>query len=202
MPTPGDAGAAIEPPAKSPGAGEPDAVSSSDGTGKRDLGRGEISRPGDRRRPPPPRTAAATRRPTPSPGDDKSIAAMVTRAKAFERDGRWNDARGVYQKLQKTKGYPMGEALYYEAYAAFQAKATDDALRLSERAAHEPGPFKNQAWFLYGDSWFFREEYARAKDIFVNLRKGLTGSERLTAARKIAACNRKLKLPENADVVD
>jgi TolA-binding protein len=108
----------------------------------------------------------------------------------------------VYQKLEKVKGYSLGEALYHQAYAAIQSNATEDAVKLASEAAHQPGPFKTPAMFLYGDAWYRQGEYGRAKEIYMTLRKSLGGDDRATATKKIAACNKALKLPETDGVVD
>jgi serine/threonine protein kinase/TolA-binding protein len=184
----------------------PDAVTSSSGGGD-DSGsepaRGDSSRKGDHKRTPP-RVATIIRRNSAPPpaGDDKSVAALVNRAKAFERDGRWTEARAVYQKLEKVKGYSLGEALYHQAYAAIQSNATEDAVKLAREAGHQPGQYKIPAMFLYGDAWYRQGEFLRAKEIYITLRKTVTGDDRATTTKKIAACNKALKLPEADGVVD
>jgi hypothetical protein len=185
----------------------PDAVTAG-GVVAGDDGRADASKPdgnrrGDRRRPPP-RVATIPRRGSPPPpsGDDKSIAALVNRAKAFEKDGRWTDARAVYHQLEKVKGYSLGEALYHQAYAAIQSNATEDAVKLAAQAGHLPGPFKTPAMFLYGDAWYRQGEFVRAKGIYITLRKTVAGDDRATATKKIAACNKELQLPESDGVAD
>ncbi len=61
-------------------------------------------------------------------------------------------------------------------------------------------PFSGR-WF-YGDALYKRGEYKRAKDVYLSLRKTLTGEERATATRKAAAANKAMKLPEMDGMVD
>jgi serine/threonine protein kinase len=189
----------------------PDAVTSSSGAGddiKPDPARADgTKKPGDDKshKRVPPRTATGNKRPGPTPTDDKepkSAAALVRQAKSLEKSGQWSEARAVYQKLEKAKGYNLGEALYRQAWAAFQSNATGEAAELATEAARQPGPFKTQAMFLYGDAWYRQGDYARAKEIYTTLRKNVSGDDKATAAKKIAACNKMLKLPESDGVVD
>jgi serine/threonine protein kinase len=175
----------------------PDAVTGSGGSKAADkLG---AKRPGAK--PAPGKRVAAA----PSPADDKepkSAAVLVKQARALERNGQWSEARVVYQKLEKAKGYSPTEALYRQAWAAFQSNATDEAVQLAAEAARQPGAFKTPAMFLYGDALYRLHEYDRAKNIYVGLRKGLSGDDRATATKKIAACNKALKLPDADGVLD
>ncbi|MBA3394755.1 MAG: protein kinase [Deltaproteobacteria bacterium] len=127
--------------------------------------------------------------------DEKDPKALIKQGKALEKNGDWELARGLYMKLEKIKGY-AGQALYLQAWAAFQAQDTDAAVALSKKAAEQPGPHKTDAMFLYADALFRKGDPERAKLIYLNLRKKLTGDERATATKKIAACNKALKLPE------
>ncbi|HEU4728366.1 MAG TPA: protein kinase [Kofleriaceae bacterium] len=187
----------------------PDAVTSSSPSeaddrpdGPRDSVRADGNRkPGERKRPPP-RVATITRHaPSPAAGEG-TITAMVGRAKQLEKDGKWKEARLMYQRLEKTKGYSPGEALYRQAYAAFQSKEFEDARKLASDAAKLPGAQRSLALLLYGDAYFSQHEYARAKDIYNNLRKTLQGDDRAAAIRKIVACNKELKLPEQDGLSD
>ncbi|HEY0192797.1 MAG TPA: serine/threonine-protein kinase, partial [Kofleriaceae bacterium] len=181
----GDAGSA----AAAKHAVEPDAVTGSGGAS--DLNDKKAKRP---------RVAAATR---PSPADEKAIQALVGRAKAFERAGRNADARAVYQKLETTRGYDPGEALYHQAFLAFQANATSaEAANLASQAAELAGPFKTQARILYGDVLYRQQEYKRAKSIYLMLRKQLGSEDQTRLLKKIQACNRQLHLPDNDGLTD
>jgi hypothetical protein len=152
-----------------------------------------------------PATRQAANKRTALANDDKepkTASALVKQARAFERDGHWSEARAVYQRLEKAKGYSLGEARYRQAFAAFQSNATDEAVQLAADAARQPGPFKVPAMFLYGDALFRLHEYERAKSIYANLRKTVSGDDRALAAKKIAACNKVLKLPATNGIVD
>ncbi|HET7502321.1 MAG TPA: protein kinase [Kofleriaceae bacterium] len=208
VPAVGTGSSEDDPERSGPRAGKPpvpDAVTSSGpldpDDGRADGGRDGVRadgnrRPGERKRPPP-RVATINRHPAPPPpAEDRSVTAMVTRAKQLEKEGKWNEARAVYSRLEKTKGYSPGQALYQQAYMAYQANEFEDTRRLASEAAKSPGPHKSDALLLYGDAYFSQHEYARAKDIYNNLRKTLHGDDRAAAIRKIVACNKALKLPE------
>ena len=183
--------------AGAPDAARPDAVTGSGGSKTAD-------KPSTKR--PPVKTAPGKRvAAAPSPADDKdpkSIPLLIKQARGLERNGQWGEARAVYQKLEKTKGYNATEALYRQAWAAFQSNATDEAVQLAAEAARQPGTFKTPAMFLYGDALYRLHEYDRAKNIYAGLRKGLSGDDRATATKKIAACNKALKLPDTDGVLD
>jgi hypothetical protein len=128
--------------------------------------------------------------------------ALVKQGKLLEKQGEWEQARGVYQKLEKVKGWAP-EALYLQAFAAFGAKQTDDALQLAKKATEQStGQRKIDAQFLYGDSLYRQNEFSRAKDIYLGLRKRLTGDQKAYATKKVAACNKALHLPDNDGVTD
>ena len=192
---------------KDDGAYAPDAVTSSSGVGggaKADSakrpGPGQVDDKGHKR--PPPRTATGIKR---SSGDDKdprSAAALVRQATELEKAHKWNEMRAVYVKLEKVKGYNYGEALYHQAWAAFQSNATGDAVTLASQSAGQTGPFKLKAMMLYGDSLYRQGEYNRAKNVYTGLRKSLTGDDRFEAGKGIQRCNKQLKLPENDGIVD
>ena len=137
------------------------------------------------------------------PKDGKSIAALISKARGFESSGQWSQARAVYEKLGQTKGYSLGEALYRQAYAAFQANTTAEAATLAEKAAHEPGSFKTQAMMLYGDAMLKLGNKQRAKGVFSSLynnNSSINSVERAAALRKLAQCNKELGLPEGDGV--
>jgi serine/threonine protein kinase/TolA-binding protein len=177
---------------------DPDAVTSSGSSDDGRAGSGKQAAIEDRPRRPPPRGGAGKRVGlAPSIADDrdgKQVAILVARARAFENKGQWQQARGVYERLEQTKGYSVGEARYRQAYAAFQAKETVDAQRLAEQAAHEPGSFKTQAMLLYGDAMFRLGNVVRAKGVFISVYNNYTGTDRATALKKIATCNKALGL--------
>jgi serine/threonine protein kinase len=127
----------------------------------------------------------------------KEIGAVARKAEA---EGDWDAALAAYQKLEKAKGYQYpGWAVYKQAWAAFQNNDTATALGLAQRASTMPGNQKADAKLLYADALFKQGDYRRAKDFYINLRKLTTGEPKKAAqlAKKIAACNQKLKLPDN-----
>jgi serine/threonine protein kinase len=130
----------------------------------------------------------------------KEISAV---AKKAEAGGDWEQALAAYQKLEKAKGYQYpGWAVYKQAWAAFQMNDTANALNLAQRASTMPGNQKPDAKLLYADALFKQGDFKRAKDFYINLRKLTTGEPKKAAqlAKKITACNQKLKLPDNDGV--
>jgi len=126
---------------------------------------------------------------------------LIKQGQAFEKAGEWEQARAVYARLEKVKGY-AARALYMQAWAAFSANDTDDAALLAQRAASTAtGAQRTDALFLYGDALYRQGNYRRARDIFIGLHKQLSGDQKATAQRKIAACNRALNLPESDGLV-
>jgi serine/threonine protein kinase len=128
--------------------------------------------------------------------DDKDPKALLKEGKSLEKAGNYEQARLVYQKLERIKGY-QGQAQYLQAWAAFQANDNDSAIALSRKAAEGGGPNQTEALFLYGDALYRNGEYQRAKNIYNGLRKKVTGDARATAIKKIAACNKALHLAES-----
>jgi tetratricopeptide (TPR) repeat protein len=163
----------------------------------------QIGKPDDRlrnsKRPP---VKPAPARPSVATADDaKNPTALVKQAKAFERNGQWDEARSAYQRLEKIKGY-RNEALYHQAWAAFQTNDTAVAAQLAGQVATEAGPFQVQAKFLYADALYRQAEYDRAKELYKLLRTQLHGDDRATATKKIVACNKALKLPDGDGIHD
>jgi serine/threonine protein kinase len=172
----------------------------------RDNGSGSSSPPSDRpsvdHKPAGARPTAINHPAAPKSLDSASVDQLVRDAHSFEKAGEWKQARAVYSKLEHVKGYSLGEALYRQAYAAFQSHDFDAARQLTVNAGRQPGPYKTVAMLLYGDVFYVEREFERAKEIYNILRKTLVGSDRATAIRKIAACNKELGLPENDGVTD
>ncbi|HEX5064013.1 MAG TPA: serine/threonine-protein kinase, partial [Kofleriaceae bacterium] len=133
--------------------------------------------------------------------DDKTPwKAISDVAKKAEGAGDWDAALLAYQKLEKAKGYQYpGWAVYKQAWAAFQLNDTNTALNLSQRASTMPGNQKPDAKLLYADALYKQGDYKRAKDFYIGLRKQFNGEPKKQAqvAKKITACNQKLKLPDN-----
>jgi serine/threonine protein kinase len=134
--------------------------------------------------------------------DPKSVSALVRQATALENDGRWIEARAIFQKLEKMKGYSVGEALYQQAWAAFQSKATSDAVQLAADAARLPGLHKVKSMVLYGDALFRQGEFDRARGIYQSVVKGQAGADRTATVKKIIACNRQLNLRDSDGIAD
>jgi len=145
--------------------------------------------------PPPPPVAVAV--------DEKDAKALLKQAEVFEKAGAWDDARNVYVKLERLKGW-AGRAVYKQAVAALAANDTRSAIALAQKAAAMPGTQVMEAKVLYGDALFRNGEYDRAKSVYVGIRKMLVLADkgRAALAKKISSCNKALKLPENDGVVD
>ncbi|HEY5944663.1 MAG TPA: tetratricopeptide repeat protein, partial [Kofleriaceae bacterium] len=133
--------------------------------------------------------------------DDKMTWKQISdAAKKSESAGDWDAALLAYQKLEKAKGYAYpGWAVYKQAWAAFQLNDTNNALTLAQRASTLPGNQKPDAKLLYADALFKQGDYKRAKDFYIGLRKQFVGEtkKQTMVAKKITACNQKLKLPDN-----
>jgi serine/threonine protein kinase len=132
--------------------------------------------------------------------DDKMTWRQVSEAaKKAEAVGDWEGALAAYARLEKAKGYQYpGWAIYKQAWAAFQLNDTANALNLAQRASTMPGNQKPDAKLLYADALFKQGDYKRAKDFYIGLRKQFAGEPKKEAmvAKKITACNQKLKLPD------
>jgi serine/threonine protein kinase len=162
----------------------------------------EASRkPGDdKHRKPLPRPVAV-RRPV-AVADDKdprTAAALIRQAKAAEGASKWDEARAAYQRLEKFRPY-RSEAMYGQAWTAFQTNDAKMAEQLAGQLATEGGPFKTKAMFLYADALYVQSQYLRAKVIYQKLRTELHGDQRAIAQKKIVACNKELGLPENTGI--
>jgi hypothetical protein len=127
--------------------------------------------------------------------DEKDPKALIKLGKSLEKQGEWDQARGVYLKLEKIRGY-AGQALYMQAWAAFQNQDTNAAEQLAKQSAGMQGAHKTDAMFLYADALYRKGELVRAKKLYLSLRAKVTGGQRAIATKKIAACNKALKLPD------
>jgi serine/threonine protein kinase len=154
------------------------------------------------RRRPPPRTAPA-RRPVAAADDKdpKGAPAIAKQARALNDAGKWDDARAAYQRLEKFKPF-RSEAMYGQAWTAFQMNDVKIAAQIAGQLATEGGPYKIRAQFLYADSLFQDAQYARAKEIYKKLRGESRGDQRAMATKKIVACNQALKLPDGDGTTD
>ncbi|HLL25951.1 MAG TPA: serine/threonine-protein kinase, partial [Kofleriaceae bacterium] len=130
-----------------------------------------------------------------SVAEEKDPKALVKLGKSLEKQGEYEQARGVYMKLGKIKGYGA-QALYMQAWAAFQGQDNHAAEQLAKQAIEANVSNKTEAMFLFADSVFRQGDYARAKKLYIGLHGKMNGDTRATAAKKIAACNKAMKLPE------
>ena len=89
------------------------------------------------------------------------------------------------------------DSLYGQAWAAFNLNDVQGAMELSKRAI-EAG-HRTDAMFLYGDSLYRLQNFQRAKDVFISLRKRLTGDPKGQAIHKIVACNHSLNVTPDTD---
>jgi len=126
---------------------------------------------------------------------EKDPKALIKLGKSLEKGGEYEQARGVYMKLGKIKGY-AGQALYMQAWAAFQSQDNHAAEQLAKQAIEANVSNKTEAMFLFADAVFRQGDYARAKKLYISLRGKVNGELKATATKKIAACNKALKLPE------
>ena len=154
----------------------------------------------DKHRRPPPRQVTV-RRPVAvaDDKDPKAAAALIKQAKAAEGASKWEEARVAYQRLEKFRTY-RAEAMYGQAWNAFQMNDAKMAEQIAGQLATEGGPFKVKAMFLYADALYVQSQYARAKVIYQKLRAELHGDQRAIAQKKIVACNKELNLPENSGI--
>jgi serine/threonine protein kinase len=133
--------------------------------------------------------------------DDKLTWRQISEvAKKAENSSDWDAALLAYQKLEKAKGYQYpGWAVYKQAWAAYQANDTNNALNLAQRASTMPGNQKPDAKLLYADALFKQGDYKRAKDFYIGLRKQFDKEpkKQQQIAKKIVQCNQKLKLADN-----
>jgi hypothetical protein len=136
--------------------------------------------------------------------DDKATPKEIAeQAKKAESSGDWGTARLAYERLEKSKGYGYpGFAVFKQAQMAFQGNDTTDALNLAQRASNMAGNQKLMANELYADALFKQNDYKHAKDFYIMLRNKVPDNKKAGLAKKIGACNAKLKLPERDGVTN
>jgi serine/threonine protein kinase len=149
----------------------------------------------DRHRRPPPRPVTVRRLVAAADDKDPKAVAALQQAKVAEGASRWKEARAAYQRLEKFRPY-RSEAMYGQAWTAFQMNDAKMAEQIARQLATEGGPFKVQAMFLYADALYVQSQYARAKVIYQKLYTEQKGDQRSIAQKKIVACNKELGLPE------
>ncbi len=135
------------------------------------------------------------------PGAPDDPKELVAQAKAFEDSGAWDDALATYKKLEKFKAF-TSEAYYGEAMAAMQSNRIDEAQALALKAGKLAGPRAIDGMILYADTIFKQGDIERAKTIYVEMRKRLTGEPKARVTRKIVACNKALKKNENDGITN
>jgi hypothetical protein len=138
---------------------------------------------------PPKKQVAATA------AEEKDPKALIKLGKSLEKQQEYDQARGVYMKLGKIKGYGP-QALFMQAWAAFQAQDNHAAEQLAKQAIEANVANKTEAMFLFADAVFRQGDYPRAKKLYISLRSKVQGEMKATATKKIAACNKAMKLPE------
>jgi thioredoxin-like negative regulator of GroEL len=87
-------------------------------------------------------------------------------------------------------------ATYEEAQAAFEQHDYTRAVTLAQRVATGGGPRVMDAKILYADSIFRQGDYKRARELYRGLHRTATGAMQASLAKRIAAANRKLALPD------
>ncbi len=144
----------------------------------------------------PPVTSPTAKQHAITAAEDKDPRALIRLGASLEATNDWDQARGVYRRLERIRGYAgLGE--YRQAWAAFQQGQNQEALDLAQKAASQPGSQVFDARMLYGDAFYRLNEFKRAKDVYVGLRRQAKTDVRATIAKKIAACNRGLHLAES-----
>jgi TolA-binding protein len=133
--------------------------------------------------------------------EEKDPKALLKQGQALEASADWDEARQVYTKLEKLRGYEQ-LAEYRMAYDAFQSSDTNAAQAYAQKAATRSGAQKLDALTLYGDALFKNTEYKRAKEVYINVRSRVGGDKKASATKKIAACNAKLGLSERDGIKD
>jgi TolA-binding protein len=121
---------------------------------------------------------------------------LLKQATDFERAGHWDEARTAWQRLEKVKDY-RSEAMYHQAWAAFQVNDLAAAAKLTRQGASESGPYQTQAKFLLGDTLYRQGDYKHAKEYYLALHVEVRGDDRAIAMKKVAACNKMLRLPDD-----
>jgi hypothetical protein len=187
---------ATPPPAGSNTAGSDDEGSDDDGSAADEQVTTNPKNPKTPKRP-----HHGSSRHTSTAAEDRDPKALTKQGQALESSGDWQEARAVYMKLEKIKGYEQF-AEYRMAYDAFQSSDTRAAQSYAQKAASRSGPQRYDAMVLYGDALFKNGEYKRAKDVYIGLRAKVTGDRRASATKKIALCNQKLGLAERDGVTD
>jgi tetratricopeptide (TPR) repeat protein len=130
--------------------------------------------------------------------DDHDPQGLIRQGQELQKQGSYELARTVYQKLEKLKNW-NGVAEYYEATVAFDEHDTPNAVALASKAAGnlpDRSPMKNQAKMLFGDGLVQQGEFDRAKTVYLQIYKAVGGDTKEQLKRKISNCNGKLGKPD------
>jgi serine/threonine protein kinase len=166
-------------------------------TGAATIGSATVEDPQNRMHqpvPPTPPHAPPPHHPVVAVADDHDAQGLIKQGQALQKDGKYEQARAVYQKLEKLRGW-AGPAEYYQATVAYDEHDTPNVVVLASKAAGNlavQSPLKHQAMMLYGDGLFQQGEWLRAKNIYLGVYKQVAGDLRDQAKRKIGNCNVKL----------
>src|SRR5205814_646166 len=137
------------------------------GTGS-GSGSGKSNRPKTPTAPKHPPVAAAT-----------NVADLKKQAMDLEKAQDWDNAKLIWEKLEKNKQYPFqGFAVYKQAWAAFQSGDANTTLSLAQKAAAMKGNQVLDAQELVGDALYKLTEYERAKTFYIAVRGKVTGQKK------------------------
>ncbi|HEY1550686.1 MAG TPA: protein kinase, partial [Kofleriaceae bacterium] len=143
---------------------------------------------------------AATTNPPPAV-EDNSPKGLVAQSQAAENEHDWAQVKTLNEKLEKFPKF-AADAVYAQAWAAFQMNDTPKALALATRAAKLEGKNNSKAMLLYADTIYKQGDYKRAKDNYESLRVHADKEAKNMLAHKIASCNEKLGLADNDGIKD
>jgi len=132
--------------------------------------------------------------------EDNSPKGLIAAGSAAEVARDWDQVRAINQRLEKFPRF-AAQAVYAQAWAAFQQNDTPNALTLSSRAAKLMGTHNLKALMLYADTIFKQGDPHRAKDNYIQLRKSADKELKNVITKKIALCNQILKLPDRDGIV-
>src|SRR6185312_11799776 len=127
--------------------------------------------------------------------EDNSPKGLIAQSAAAEAARDWPTVRAVNEKLEKFAKYAP-DAIYEQAWAAFQMNDTPKALTLAQHAARLMGHNNMKALMLYADTIYKQGDIKRAKDNYIMLRRSADKENKTVLTHKIALCNQTLGLPE------
>ena len=129
--------------------------------------------------------------------EDNTPKGLLAQSAAAEAERDWAQVKAVNEKLEKFPKFAP-EAVYEQAWAAFQMNDTPKALTLAQHAAKLLGPHNMKALVLYADTIYKQGDVKRAKETYLLLRKNATIDKdtKSVITKKIALCNQTLGLAE------